>query len=557
MKESERQADEFWDISRLVPKKKASLAPFSTKPQLTPFTDGGEEKPGVSTASALTIPTRGGSFCEETYVPDRNRFLRRITVRRRVDGYDFYENFRRAALLYYDVAGSRTTFAPFYSYMPQYAQMTKEQKAYYFYWRSELRAGRYLPSEPSYLYLYVYEILNLPDKIPPAEGLTLLCEVWRAYRKAHPTIDRYFSVWVQDYCMVHKLPSPGHLISDFLFEAVAASGFREFYLSDFDGESGAGVAGLLAYLSDYDWRTGRYAGGESRAVYEACMERTLGAFLTELFRRGDLFSENAASAVIRREAFPCSLCTHSVKCSLEIEYYPLGESAELRAAVTGAVKHTENRLRAAMGVKSRLSVKNFSEEYARLADRIFDALFEAHKKKNAKATLPAYEQLYDTERETLSQADAEAIERSSWDTTLRLVDEEEARELFASSRAPAKENAACAVDSTQEKVQARRQTGMHTTVEEPAAEPAVSQNSSDDRLGLSPAACDFLRAVYAGDEAGERAAVQASGELVEGLIEQINEAFSGYLGDIVIEYDGVAPAPIEDYREDIETWWKR
>ena len=554
MKESEREADEFWDISRLVPKKKEPLAPFSTKPKLTLFTDGTTGGESSSGASPLTFPARTGTFREETYVPDRNRFLKRITVRHRVDGYDFYENFRRAALLYYDVKGSECPFDSNYSYMPQYAQMTKEQKNYYFYWRSELRAGCYAKTEPSYIYLYVYEILNLPDKIPPVSGLSLLCDVWRAYRKTHPTIDRYFSVWVQDYCMVHKLPSPGHLIADFLFEAVAASGFREFYLSDFDGESGVGTEGLLAYLSDYDWRTGRYAGGESRAVYETCMERTLGAFLTELFRRGDLFSENAASAVIRREAFPCSLCTHSVKCSLEIEYYPLGESTELRALVTGAVKHTENRLRAAMGVKSRLSVKNFPEDAARLADRIFDDLFAAHKKKSAASALPEYEKLYDTGSETLSSEDAETIERASWDTTLRLVDEEEARELLSSNIE--KEGKAHPEDTRTPAPEKTPSDIGHATGAPVAAEPS-SPRQAKSHFGLSRAACDFLRAVYEGDEGAKKAAVAASGGLAEGLIEQINEAFSEHFGDIVIDYDGAVAVPIEDYREDIESWLKK
>ena len=110
MKESEREADEFWDISRLVPKKKEPLAPFSTKPKLTLFTDGTTGGESSSGASPLTFPARTGTFREETYVPDRNRFLKRITVRHRVDGYDFYENFRRAALLYYDVKGSECPF---------------------------------------------------------------------------------------------------------------------------------------------------------------------------------------------------------------------------------------------------------------------------------------------------------------------------------------------------------------------------------------------------------------------------------------------------------------
>ena len=67
--------------------------------------------------------------------------------------------------------------------MPQYEQMSASQLAYYLYFRDEVRNGRYIKTDNSYLFLYVYEIINLPDKIPPASGALLLSRIWSVYRQ--------------------------------------------------------------------------------------------------------------------------------------------------------------------------------------------------------------------------------------------------------------------------------------------------------------------------------------------------------------------------------------
>ena len=45
---------------------------------------------------------------------------------------------------------------------------------------------------------------------------------------------------------------------------------------------------------------------------------------------------------ISRAAFPNSLCTHSVKRDIVIEYYPINRFYPLRKTVTEAVRYTEN-----------------------------------------------------------------------------------------------------------------------------------------------------------------------------------------------------------------------
>ena len=336
--------------------------------------------------------------------------IKRVTIKRAIDKYDFYGNFRKAALIYFDYKVSKCEFLPFYSYMPQYSQLNPQQKSYYFYWRDEFRRGRHIKCDYSYLYLFAYEILNLPDMIEPHEGVKLLCRAWRQYRDSLPRIDAYFSVWLQDYCFVHNLSCPMSEIRDFVFDVIGGSEFKEFYLSDSLGGGNDGIEAMIAYLSDYDWRKTKYAEGENREIFRNHMLGALGLVISRYLKSNSFISEEPA--VLKRDAFPHSLCTHAVKCKLEIEYVPLSKDEKLRNVVTAAVRYTENKLRALIGVKSRLGIKEMFDDVRYLIDGYFDNIFEIERRRRERECAPEYEHLYDAESKELSFSDADEIERA-------------------------------------------------------------------------------------------------------------------------------------------------
>ena len=236
--------DDFWDLSPHVNKKSThQTSKFSSAPATVLVEDAQEDSDEKSALSTTPLTCFGDSrsYTDDFYEPVDMPLLRKVTIRHFNDRYDFYDGFRKSAILYYDVRGTKCDFVPFYSYMPQYIQMNASQKAYYFYLRDEIRKGNYIRADYSYLYLYVYEILNLPEHIPPQEGIQILCTLWGAYRKDLPRIDKYFSLWVQDYCLVWKLPSPTKLISDFIFDILKNCTLSEFYLSDIHTACVSGV----------------------------------------------------------------------------------------------------------------------------------------------------------------------------------------------------------------------------------------------------------------------------------------------------------------------------
>ena len=117
--------DDFWDLSRLVPKKKTVVAPFSTKEKTVAVNvDGVDEKSNSQTK--LTVSS-SVSDSESRIVEYNKGFIKNVTITRLVDKFDFYGNFRKAALLYFDFKTPKCDFQTFYSYMPQYSQFNTAQ----------------------------------------------------------------------------------------------------------------------------------------------------------------------------------------------------------------------------------------------------------------------------------------------------------------------------------------------------------------------------------------------------------------------------------------------
>ena len=538
------ERDDFWDIDKLVPKKASPLKPFTTKPTTTLYVS--EEQGDSSDVSAqetpkeerkITFSSHGEKIPEkqpdESYVPEANKLIKRVTVKRSSDKYDFYGNFRKAALIYYDYKTNKCEYVPFFSYMPQYSQLSTEQKNYYFYWRSEIRRGKFPKTDYSYLYLYVYEILNLPDKIPAKEGIKILATLWREYRADLPKISANFSVWIQDYCLIHRLPCPTDELKEFMYEVIGASAFKEFYISDIGCADGESVGSMIAFLSDYDWRRGKFIEEADTALYKKHMYTAMRSLLLRLDSCGELYDSSEGTQVLTRNAFPNSLCTHSVKCRLEIEYISLAGADKLRLGITAAVRYAENKIRAMMGVKSRLAVKDLPDRYKEIIDAYFLLAEDRNERIRAKEQIPEYERLYDAPSEGLSFAGADEIERASWETTQRLVVEEED-----------------GADESEEAVIPPRENAIEAENDTAGAPDAKPENA--DTYGLSDEDIKLLSRIYGGEGTADIDEIS-----MDSAAERINEAFSDAIGDVVLYHDGEKYQIYDDYTEEIGEWLLR
>ena len=518
------ERDRFWDLSDLVPKKKAPrLAPFSHE---VSFAEVKEENAAASDriepidAGTLTFPTLPEQTRESvSYVPERNRLVTNVTVTRFSGGYRFYEEFRRDALALADVSGTPCDYVPFYSSMPQYAHLDQAQKGYYLWLREAVKRGEAVKCDESYLRLLIYEILNLPDRIAPSEGIAQLITLWRLYHERFPGLNMQLAGWVADYCLVHRLVCPVAELRPIMDVVMNATDFREYYLGEAAEEDDGGLSALLSALSDYSFASGKYASGENAALFAEHIPASLLPVLKRLLAE----EKTARDGVIKRtrKAFLGALCSYAVKYEITVEYRSFSGSLSLRRRVTAAVKYAENRLRALLLIRSRLAVSGIDDWAKETIDGYFDRLAVRMKKEREYRERPEYEARYDAADRTISSVGADEIERASWENAQRLAPEEVAEP-------------------------------------EPApiatVEPERREAADGEGVALSPEQSAFLLALLSRDGKGCADAARRAGVSVDGMVETINELSAEQFGDILIESTEDGYAVISDYTEEVAKW---
>ena len=558
-----RDADDFWDISRLVVTR-PERAPMTFSPSAVPVHD---EMPASQTAGGetsdcrLTLPHDGEEQAEE-YVP-RHSLLTRVRILRRPVGHNFYGQFRRTALRLFEEPGQACEYVPFFSYIPQYYQMSEEQTRYYLYWRGRVRAGEYLTCDYSYFWLLVYEILNLPDRVAPEEGMRLLCGLWCAYRKTLPQIERRMAQWVCDYALIYHLPPPTNLLAPILPYVLRAAELREFYLDTAAALTDEGIGQFLHLTCDYAYEQSRLMTeqnrGEVLAHFRAGMRRLLPRLL-EGMQKG-----NGDTARRSDDAFCAALCACDVRYRIEVEYHPFERTEELRRRVTAALKYTENRLRALYSVKSRLTVQGLDDESRRLIDDYFDRILRERRARIERENAPAYERLYDPPTVGFSPTRAAEIEMLSWENTRRLVGEDASEQENAVSVPQSKDIAADAAPlptvtpqrNNDSMAEPNTATGSNTAIDTNAigsdavASDAAAMSDADAAAEDAPPdeiLC-YLRGVRDG-AAG--AAAERLGMTQDALAERCNSFYAARIGDVVLEPDGAGGWQIvADYLEDL------
>ena len=273
--------DSFWDIDFMLPPKKTTSAFSRDTGTVEIDISQGPAKPNpqaVIPGKGTAKPESAKSYTADpicSYEPE-NTLIQKISVWHWPSKYSFYERFRSDAIKYYSLTGSECAFASFFSYMPQYMQLNRDQRGYYLWWRENVRRQIWLQTDYSYIFLYIYEIINLPDFISPAHGLDMLCDVWLAYRGQFPKLDRYLTEWVCDFCLINIMEPPYERLAPIMGTVLSCASFKEFYLKT-GGKSGKPYASaLLNFASNYNWRASKFYNAETAGLFERYME---GAFI--------------------------------------------------------------------------------------------------------------------------------------------------------------------------------------------------------------------------------------------------------------------------------------
>ncbi len=507
--------DEFWDIERLVPKRE--------KPRyVRPMHDTEaveielEAKKSESTVVSRVIPPRepeapAPSLPELEYSPV-SPLISLVKIYRLKSGYSYYEQFCDDAEQVAKLPPAPAECVPYFSYVPQFSQLSRSQLAFYVYFRDCAYRGERIKAEYSYILLLIYEIINRGECTDVAEGQRVLTWIWQNYREEFPRIERSLCEWICDYSLIHRLPPPTAVIEGGVPEGCALKEFFIYYGKDSSLDY---ARALMKFCSAYDYKKSKFCLGDAAALFDRHILGALSYVLKSCSEPGKILSAAALEDnTITREAYAGALCASTTRRRIEVAYCSFSRSHELRFLIADIIKYSENKLRAMLGVKSRLSVYSVPDKIAAVINEYF-AAFRAPKPKHAEHEIEAYERLYDAPHTELSVANAEKIESSSWRVTQLLVD------------------------------------AFDGEVQEPEPIPEKNEppeGESDLRAALGEK-YEFLKAALEENAKKQKEIAARLGELPDVLADEINEIAAELIGDIILEDVGGYYAVIEDYKE--------
>ncbi len=540
MSNKDKELDEFWDLSSLIPKKQINKNSHpiskSTKCAEIAFSHPMQPSP-VSNEEGSTVIKRyidplhdenkkikKAAFSSiESYVPS-SVLLHKVTLKKRKSAYELYESFFNTALELSSVNGVEVPYVPFFSYVPQYDQLSSEQLAYYLWWRDCFKNDVYIKTDASYVLLYAYELINVGGTDNTEAAQRYLAKLWNVYHKEFSALSGKLASWICDFSLLHKLTPPSNIERNIVHHTMA---LKEFFIYIPEGDFDSCVFSLLKYGTEYDYHSSKFATPKNILFFD---KHIFGAMLTAVkhfSRDGKILSALAAEdSKIIRNAFDGAVCASRWRYEIEVEYCSFSRSNELRFIMGDIVKYSENKIRAFLGVKSKLSVYSIGIELQRALDEYFKSAFENEASPTKKAVEKHdYDLLYDLPVKPLSLENAKKIENESWETTHDLIsafEEEESTLDFP-------------VEITKETEIKREETV--------SAEP-----SSDLSVALGEY-LDFALAIKVKDgEEAKRCALKL-GKLPESIVDIINEISFEIISDILIEDNGVDFELIECYRD--------
>lgn len=556
--------DEFWDLTSLIPKR--SVRPAVGNAPRRPSDTGAVEivVPRASSSTVEDVPLTvrpvpsakiesPPAHPERIYRPEGS-LVREVRIYPWQSPYDYYEQFRIYAERLAMREGTECPEVDFFSYMPHYSQMNRAQLAYYLWWRTNFRRGVCLPASHTYLLLYVYELINLDEsRQDPKTGQENMLRLWLAYREQYPMLDARLCEWLCDYSLLHALPPPA-LPTESYRALLSGCRLKEFYVPA--GENGAALhTAILLFCNNYDYTKSKFYRPDTSADYDRVLSGAIRTALSVLRERsGTALTDAEGVSTVTRDAFSGAICSYRYKRRIQVDYTSFSHTHELRHVMTDVLKYAENALRAALGIKSRLSVYSLDIPLRERLDAYLRVALPARKMRAAakkEPERPAYERRYDLPVGEISLAHAAEIEAESWQTTRRLV-EAFSEEKDAFNPETGAENAQNAPHkSPLEETMPVVLPVADATAQDVAADvPDTGANPhTSPLLQALGELVDFLPLAVARDGMAQRDFARKMKLMTDAVADKINTVAGDILGDIILEEENGVYAVIPDYLE--------
>ena len=539
------------------------------------------------------LPPRSASGPDHPRMPGFGKFLgsyepglplvKKVSVYAWHTTYNYYDAFLSAAEKLSGVTSEEAEYRPFFSYMPQYSQLDRDQLAYYLKIRDGIASGETPRADYGYILLLIYELINLGGRrredgeyyVSPTEALGMLVDIWKGYRGDNPRLDDQLTEWICDFCLIHRLAPPLARMGPVMADVIRRARLREFYLDPMSGGDFF-VDYLLYFVSGYDFRKSRFASADAETL-RFYTEHMRGMLCEVLKKAGADTSGSLTRRTAVRDAYIGALCHPSVKRKITVEYLSYSASVETKMLLSNTIKYAENRLRQSFGVRSKLSHGKLPDAAAAAVDAYFDEKLPSAGKHREAPPEDDYESKYDRPYAPADVGSAARIEESSWAVTdiltsafadgpvstgHRAAPEEstaaagnqneasvELKDLPAGQAEASGEKAAAAGDQNEVSVEREE---LPAGQGEASGEQNVAAGKQDSAVDgkTARAVIDFVAAAAAGDRAAQKRAADAAGMLPDALAEKINAAAYDITGDVLLYSAGQMWRVIDEYEAD-------
>lgn len=271
---------------------------------------------------------------------------------------------------YADIVGQKVEFVPFMQYWPTYDSMDRRQRAWYFYWRTQVRKGEYPDTDLSYIFVYIYELLSGCGWSQASDGYSCLMSIWMSYRERFPKLDYYLFEWIFDFARFYQLDFTMPEIYN--LQLPGQTVIRDLLLDKHSKEQPLRLPfTLICSLCDYSIMGSKfYKDGHQQLMQEAIPRVIALADAVLLKEKGrGMFAIYGPNRPRKQSyyAFQSAVCPEANKrIDLSVKAYSV--NTRLRNYVNQLVRYSENVLRSLYGYRGRLRGVELEPELASLVE---------------------------------------------------------------------------------------------------------------------------------------------------------------------------------------------
>ncbi len=412
---------DFWDLTQFVDPKKHTSASRRNDISAVSISIGQEPKVSRTEKIPQAIPNGDNQENEIEEFSYSSGLIRRMSVKKWNREISRYEMFRYNAKSILGIEPKPVEYVKYVSYMPLFEQLSKSQLSYYVYWKSLVQKGVYPNVESSYIFLFLYEIINLPDYYSPEKGVELFVSLMENYGKTYPYIYRNIGEYLIDWCLLRKVSIPS-LPENTLEKVISSVSLPELFFNN-----GEVPKGLLYKFSLYDYKNNKvYKSYEDKEKWDELVSEGVQIGLKEIMASEDIVNKLTYSHMVRDcfQSAPVSSCS---KYWISLEYISLTRNVTLKQLIGHCFKVAENEVRDILGVRNSIKNPDLPENISKAIKDYYaeNYPYRQSKKSYESEDDQAYMSMYEPVNKEADVQTAEKIEEDAWDTAVKLGAESE------------------------------------------------------------------------------------------------------------------------------------